>query len=300
MSKFFFLCLHCGHQVKAQDDWVGLEAQCPHCGHSIAITKPDGAPAPAAVRPETQEEKQCPFCGRMIKKEAVFCKHCKRDLPAVSGSTGPSEPEKTFPYICPDCGTFAELPLSTEGKAYECKGCAESHIATPATGRKCPYCGTEIKIRAAVCKYCRKQVPPLRSGPAWKTSGGGGGTANPASRLTADTGARKKIVTIGSVISIAFALLCCCLADCSKARINAYRSKASSGSSYSSPRSESGDFDIEKEKARMFLNGLSRAERDAFYGRSINDGAKTQVLEKLMKYDMLDGAIKLLEEEWEN
>ena len=184
MSKFFFLCPHCGHQVKAQDDWVGLEAQCPHCGHSIAITKPDGAPAPApaAVRPETQEEKQCPFCGRMIKKEAVFCKHCKRDLPAVSGSTGPSEPEKTFPYICPDCGTLAELPLSMEGKAYECKGCAESHIATPVTGRKCPYCGEEIKVRATVCKYCRRQVPPLTSGPERKSSGGIFGNSGPAAR----------------------------------------------------------------------------------------------------------------------
>ena len=172
MASFIFSCPQCGRPMEVQEEWIGMEAKCPHCGQRITIERPGGAPDPAAVRPETQEEKQCPFCGRMIKKGAVFCKYCKRDLSGVSGGTVQSEPEKTFPYICPDCETFAELPLSMEGREYECKACAESHIATPATGRKCPYCGEEIKIRATVCRYCRKQVPPLTSGPERKSPGG--------------------------------------------------------------------------------------------------------------------------------
>ena len=296
MSKFFFLCPHCGHQVKAQDDWVGLEAQCPHCGHSIAITKPDGAPAsaPAAVLPGAQEEKQCPFCGRMIKKGAVFCKYCKRDLSGVSGGTVQSEPEKTFPYICPDCETFAELPLSMEGREYECKACAESHIATPATGRKCPYCGAEIKIRAAVCKYCRKQVPPLTSGAAWKSFRPCGIGAKPTSRLGPYDQRMQIIGAVICIVSLFFALIFGGLAGYFK--FKSRRISFDNVVRHASPRNRSDDFDIEKEKTRALINSLPESQRSAFYGSGGSSMDKMNLLTRILDSGNIDGAIKLLEE----
>ena len=162
MSSFLFNCPGCGRQLEGQDEWIGMEVECPICKHHIVVAKQSETPA-IVLNAAASDEKPCPFCGQMIKKGAVFCKHCKKDLPAESVNTVSNEPAKTFPYICPDCETFVELPIEMEGKEYECEACAESHIATPATGRKCPYCQEEIKIQATVCKFCRKPVPPLSS-----------------------------------------------------------------------------------------------------------------------------------------
>ncbi|EHJ49507.1 hypothetical protein DFW101_3511 [Solidesulfovibrio carbinoliphilus subsp. oakridgensis] len=56
------------------------------------------------------DERKCPFCAEFIKKEAVVCKHCGKD---VSGAG--TDPDSTIP--CTQCGH--ENPL----RAYKCEGC---------------------------------------------------------------------------------------------------------------------------------------------------------------------------------
>ena len=139
MAKFYFLCPQCGHQVKAEDEWIGLEAQCPHCGKNITITKPEQPPVPVAVTKVDQDEKPCPFCGRMIKKEAIFCKHCKKSL---------VEPKK-IKVTCQYCAEEVEIPENQQGNTV------------------CPSCGQplSIKVSAEEKKPQKKDVRPPEPAP---------------------------------------------------------------------------------------------------------------------------------------
>ena len=43
---------------------------------------------------ESGEGRKCPFCAEIVKIEAVVCKHCGKDLPAIEGRK------------CPHCGSL--------------------------------------------------------------------------------------------------------------------------------------------------------------------------------------------------
>ena len=38
--SFTFKCPHCNVKLEAEDDWIGMEAECPGCGNNVTITKP--------------------------------------------------------------------------------------------------------------------------------------------------------------------------------------------------------------------------------------------------------------------
>lgn len=58
---------------------------------------------------ESMDYRDCPFCAESIKREAMVCKHCGKDV----------EPKTSIPKItCPKCG-----------------------YVTPATGAPCVHCG---------------------------------------------------------------------------------------------------------------------------------------------------------------
>ncbi len=190
MSVFDTKCPACGTVLQIQDDWVGAEAMCPSCQKSFVIQKDVPSAAIVATTSKTftyvcpscdsvaelSEEllghsyecqvcfekhiaeattfRECPFCGKMVRFHATVCKHCKRDLTSSFGK----QSADTFIFICPECEAVAKLPVSMNGKEYECKACCETHIAAPAATRKCPSCGEVIKINAKICKNCKKTV----------------------------------------------------------------------------------------------------------------------------------------------
>ena len=161
MAEFITKCPHCNAELQAQDEWNGMEVECPLCHKMFAINK-----SSAQVETEKTEtvinsalaadEKNCPFCNGIIKEQAIFCKHCRADL---NQTTAPQE--QSFIFICPECDTVAELPESFKDKGYECSFCCETSIAREAVDRNCPFCGEKIKIKATVCKHCRNNVQPL-------------------------------------------------------------------------------------------------------------------------------------------
>ena len=39
MAEFITKCPHCNVELQAQNEWIGMEAECPECGKSITIKK---------------------------------------------------------------------------------------------------------------------------------------------------------------------------------------------------------------------------------------------------------------------
>ena len=131
MAEFETKCPHCQSILSVQDDWIGMEVECPTCKQTFTVpenvTKDQDVSDPQNTQAETS--------------------------PASSGSA-----ETTFIFVCPDCGTQVELPSVFKGKEFECKVCCETSIAQPATEKKCPHCGAVIKFNVTRCKYCKKDV----------------------------------------------------------------------------------------------------------------------------------------------
>ncbi len=128
---FNFKCQHCSTELEAQDEWSGLQTKCPNCQAEILIQK--DVPPPAPVAPA------------QVQIIAL--------------------PEK-FVFMCPECGQITELEADQNGKQIECPNCAETVTAVPTEERPCPFCGENIKLKAKVCKHCKKQVPPFSSAPS--------------------------------------------------------------------------------------------------------------------------------------
>ena len=147
-GTFTFICPACEAVAELPAALLGKKYECQKCfEESIA---------------QATTERQCPICGQTIKYHAAICKFCKTDLTKLPPETGKAKPaeEEKFIFICPECDSVAELPLSMKGRNYECKMCCESTVAEPAEERKCPSCGEKIKIKATVCKHCKKPAPP--------------------------------------------------------------------------------------------------------------------------------------------
>lgn len=81
-----FSCTSCGQSLEIDDAGAGVVIQCPKCNVDLTV------PAPIPM-----ETKQCPFCAETIKKDALVCKHCGRELFAKSEPvpSSPTSPQQT-------------------------------------------------------------------------------------------------------------------------------------------------------------------------------------------------------------
>ena len=77
MSDFITTCPYCNTKLQVKDEWRGMKTACPLCYENFVISCNDQQPA--GPSPDANV-KNCPFCGEIIKKQAVFCKHCRQHL----------------------------------------------------------------------------------------------------------------------------------------------------------------------------------------------------------------------------
>ena len=141
--SFYFRCPHCNIKLEAEDDWNGMETQCPQCNQNITI-----APETTQGKPKIQ------LTPNTVPSSADTRHPISQPLShPVTSSTS-----NKFPFVCPSCGTLTELDSSLQNQEYECPVCCEKSIAVPATEKPCPHCGEMIRFQAKICRFCKKSV----------------------------------------------------------------------------------------------------------------------------------------------
>lgn len=180
MAQMETVCPHCNNMLTVENEWIGVNVECPICKqkfvistvHAQGFTPPENVLKPAGtfhfICPSCNGEADLPATLKGMMYECQFCfdKHVAQESKSVEPPTTPAvqevvEQEKTFIFVCPECGTVAELPESDKDKEYECKSCFETVVAKEALERPCPHCNGVIKAKATICKHCKASVPPL-------------------------------------------------------------------------------------------------------------------------------------------
>lgn len=86
MAEFRMRCPHCGIEVMANEEWIGLEVECPSCHQKFKVqatgssetkkTMPPPLVVSSAVSTENNGTFTCGRCGKEIEAKAKRCSHC--------------------------------------------------------------------------------------------------------------------------------------------------------------------------------------------------------------------------------
>jgi hypothetical protein len=123
--------------------------------------------------------KRCPFCAEIIKRQAVVCRYCGRELNSKENPrSGSAQTEVTNLRIILDSViaqtkgmNFRSIADSAIGNF---KRLAEMSGKEFGRDTKCPYCGEVIKREARVCRSCGRELRLNRSAESETTQRGWG------------------------------------------------------------------------------------------------------------------------------
>ncbi len=123
MAEFEAKCPHCGAELKMQDEWVGLEAECPNCKQHFTIAPPPEPQSSAADAAEQKAAESRPSAEPPSSKLPEF------ESSFGSPSPGGQQSEKSeskFLFPCPNCGRKIKALESRRGRVVECPHCKQS------------------------------------------------------------------------------------------------------------------------------------------------------------------------------
>ncbi len=133
--SFLSKCSNCSASCTAEDDWMGMEAECPECGATVIITKAAAKPSlsvrksqphgtenaakPTVAKPAeaipAEGQKACPNCQEPISNAAaVICIACGTNLKTGKkiSSGGGADNSASGGGLKTRClGLFKKLPL---------------------------------------------------------------------------------------------------------------------------------------------------------------------------------------------
>lgn len=88
-------CKHCGEYIEFDQDYNGLEIDCPHCGSKTSLSD---APAFTPLVSQPSALTSCPDCSHQVSRRAVTCPHCGAPLaPPIA----PPAPPPQIVYAAP-------------------------------------------------------------------------------------------------------------------------------------------------------------------------------------------------------
>ena len=123
MAEFEAKCPHCGAELKMQDEWVGLEAECPNCKQHFTIAPPSESQSSAADAAEQKAAESRPSAEPPSSKLSEFKSFFGSPSP---GGKQSEKSESKFLFTCPNCGRKIKALESWRGRVVECPHCQKA------------------------------------------------------------------------------------------------------------------------------------------------------------------------------
>lgn len=150
-------CVHCKRRLNKQSS---NKAGSDNVEPAITIVSvEDPASSVQSLKQPEDNTKPCLFCAEIIKKSAIYCKHCHKDLKPIGDTVQTtkvaltvSEPQKPDTTESLGDASIDELENSLQIQATQRK--PKENTAANDT-KQCPNCNQTIKKAAMVCRYCR-------------------------------------------------------------------------------------------------------------------------------------------------
>ena len=140
MALFVTACPHCHKNITLDDQWKGLEVNCPICNKALIVPAP-AAPTVAAVNTAAPATAVSNTASPRTKLQI------KRSEPTVSPAANSGA---QFVFECPNCKTKAVLPMNMFHSYYccnQCKQVSKAGVFALGRGRSKKYAsGTENRL----------------------------------------------------------------------------------------------------------------------------------------------------------